>query len=235
MSGPMPLHPADEDRVVADMTRELDGLAMDSSIQPPAGFADRVMAAVAAEPLPQPVRAFGVALLGGRLQAAVASVGDAWRVTVGGSTPLAVRGQALALVLVVAIGSIAIAGGAAVGAIDLLNGTQGPLPSSTTPVPSFPAPSPSPSPSSSIEASPSPDASPTETPEPTETPRSTPRTTPSPTGTDDHGGGGSESGSGSGSGSGGSSGSGNDSGSGGGDKTPTPTAGGTDDHGGSDG
>jgi uncharacterized membrane protein YgcG len=231
MSGPMPLHPADEDRVVADMTRELDGLAMDSSIQPPAGFADRVMAAVAAEPLPQPVRAFGVALLGGRMRAAVASIGDAWRVTVGGSTPLAVRGQAVALVLVVAIGSIAIAGGAAVGAIDLLNGTQGPPPSFTAPVPSFPAPSPSPSPSSSIEASPSPDALPTETPEPAETPR----TTPSPTGTDDHGGGGSGSDSGSGSGSGGSSGSGSDSGSGSGDRTPTPTAGGTDDHEGSDG
>ena len=70
MSGQMPLHPADEARVAADMTRELQALAGGSGILVLAGFADRVMAAVAAEPLPQPARAFGVALMGGRIRSA---------------------------------------------------------------------------------------------------------------------------------------------------------------------
>jgi len=46
----------------------------------------------------------------------------AGRVVLGGSAPARVRAQAFALVVVVAIASLAVAGGAAVGAIDLLNG-----------------------------------------------------------------------------------------------------------------
>ena len=46
---------------------------------------------------------------------------------------MAVRVQALALVLVVAAGSLAVAGGATVGAIDLLNATQPPQPSPNGP------------------------------------------------------------------------------------------------------
>ena len=116
-----------------------------SGIQPPVGFADRVMAAVAHEPLPQPVRAFGAALVAGRLGAALRSIGDAWRVGTGGSTPLWLRAQALALVLVVAIGSLAVAGGATVGAIDLLSANQSPGPSPTAPCPANRSPSEAPS------------------------------------------------------------------------------------------
>ena len=238
MSGPLPIHTADEERVAADMSRELETLAAQSGIRPPLGFADRVMAAVAEEPLPQPARAFRVALVGGRLGAALASVGDAWRVVVGGSTPLGVRAQALALVLVVTIGSLAVAGGAAVGAIDLLTANPPTTPSPTTPLPNelqpSPSPSPNPSPSPSPDRSPnpspspspdrSPDGSPTpdanKTPALTKTPGATQRpatVTPRPTGTDDHDG---------------SGGGGDDSG--GGDQTPSPTATGTDDHGGGD-
>ncbi len=84
------------------MARELEALAAASHVKPAAGFADRVMNAVASEPLPQPARAFGAAVGARRLGAALASIGDAWRVVVSGPTPLAVRAQALALVLVVA-------------------------------------------------------------------------------------------------------------------------------------
>lgn len=201
MSGPSSIHPDDEERVATDMSRAIEALASESGIRPPVDFADRVMAAIATEPLPQPVRAFGVALLAGRLRAAAASVGDAWRVVGGGSTPLAVRVQALALVLALTVVSLAVAGGATVGAIGLLTTSPPPAPITTpspnTAVPSDPAPSPSPSPSIGPDGSPdaSPAAEPTETPEATEAPagpRSTdgPRTsTPRPAETDDHGGG----------------------------------------------
>jgi uncharacterized membrane protein YgcG len=240
VTGRRPVHVDDEERVATEMGRELEDVAAQSGVTPPAGFADRVMTAIAHEPLPQPARAFGAALAGRRLGAALASIGDAWRVVVGRSTPLSVRAQALALVLVVTVGSLAVVGGATVGAISLLNASQPPHPSPTAPQPSQPPTSPSPSPSPSItvapptESVPSQDA--TETPEGTDGPGATQRTetgtsrptatedhgggsgggqTPSPTatGTDDHGGGGS----------------------GGGGETPRPTATGTDDHGGGSG
>lgn len=240
MTGQQPIHVDDEERMAAEMGRELEALAGQSSVTLRDGFADRVMAAVAREPLPQPARAFGAALAARRLGAALASVGDAWRVAIGGSTPLAVRAQALALVLVVTVGSLAVAGGATVGAIDLLNANHPPQPSPTTPLPSgpltspssSPTPSPSSSPEPTTESTPSPDA--TETPDGTDNPganQPTGTTTPRPTGTDDHGGGGS--------GGGGETPrpTGTDDhggdGSGGGGETPSPT--GTDDHGGGDG
>ena len=228
----MPIHPGDEERVAAKVSRELESLAAESGVQAPVGFVDRVMAAVAREPLPQPARAFGAALLGGRFSAAIASIGDAWRVVLGGSTPIDVRAQALALVLVVAIGSLMLAGGAAVGAMGLLNANPSTNPAPSTPLPSevVPSPSPNPSPNPSVSPEASPSVEPTGSPEPTNTPNETP----SPTGTDDHGGG---SGGNSGPGDGGS-GSGSGSGTGSGDEgsgstsTPEPTATGTDDHGG---
>jgi len=230
VSGGLPIHPDDEARVAAEMTRDLEGVAAEIDIRPPAGFVDRVMAAVASEPLPQPARAFRVALLGGRLRPAMASLGDAWRVLGGGSRPLIVRAQALALVMLVTIGSLAIAGGATVGAIDLLSAIAPVSPPPTAPAPTGPITSPLPSaspgatpvrsPDASPDASPTPEATETTEPIPTETPAPTerPRTaTPRPTPTDDNGGG--------------SGGSGED----GGDHTPTPAPTESDDHGGTDG
>ena len=235
MSGRPPIHPDNEERLATDMSRELEALAAESAIRPPVGFVDRVMAAVAAEPLPQPARAFGLALLAGRLRAAGAAFGDSLRVVVGGSTPLAVRAQALGLVLVVAIGSIAVAGGAAVGAFDLLTANPPPPPGPTTQIPSelLSSPMPTPSPSATHDERPyaSPTSEPTETPKSIETPGATerPRTdTPRPTESDDHG-------DGSGGGDSGSGGSGSDGSGGGGDQTPTPVPTESDDHGGTDG
>jgi hypothetical protein len=237
VSGHVPIHPDEEERVAVVMTRELEAAAAAGSILPSVGFADRVMAAVALEALPQPVHAFRVALSAGRVRAAIASLLDAWRVVGRGSTPIFVRAQALALVLVVTIGSLAITGGATVGAIDLLNANQPAIPPPTAPVPTAPVASPLPSPSPSPLPNSIPDTSPdassppqaSETPQltPTETPADTehpPTGTPRPAPTDDHGGG-------SGSGDGGDGGSG----SGGSDQTPTPTPTETNDHSGTDG
>ncbi len=238
MTGNHPIHVDDEARVADEMARELEALAAETQVKPAAGFADRVMSSVAREPLPQPARAFGAALVARRLGAALASVGDAWRVAISGPAPFAVRAQALALVLVVAIGSLAVAGGATVGAIDLFNATQAPHPSPTEPEPSqleaSPSPSPSPSPSVTtpeVSSEPGPTQDAAETPEATDNAGATqqPETaTPRPTGTDDHGGG-----------SGGAATptpTGTDDhgggGGGGGEETPRPTPTGTDDHGG---
>jgi cell division septation protein DedD len=214
VSGRPPLYLADEDLAVSAMSRELESLAAESTIRPPSGFTDQIMASIADQPLPQPARAFGAALLGGRLRAAVASIGDAWRVAFGGVGPIGVRAQALALVLVVAIGSLGLVGGAAVGAANVLTANPTtppgtPLTSAPTPATITETPSPSPEPSQSPEGSP--EASPSEgsgSPEPTPTSGGTERPhtpTPNPTRTDDHGGG-----------------------DGGGDRTPEPTPTGID-------
>ena len=157
MSGRGPIQPADDERDSIEMTRELERLAAGVAILPPIGFADQVMAAIALEPLPQPARAFVVALLAGHVRAAVAAVGDSWRVIGSGATPIGVRAQALALALVVATGSLAVVDGAAIGATGLFTSNPS-APSPSTPLPSQAAPSapPSPSPSPSPRPSPSP-------------------------------------------------------------------------------
>ncbi|HEV7809876.1 MAG TPA: hypothetical protein VGO64_04690, partial [Candidatus Limnocylindrales bacterium] len=150
--------PAEEERLIREMTLDLETLATGTSLAPPIGFTDQVMAAIVDEPLPQPVRAFGLALAAGRLRAAGSAVGDAWRVATSGFAPIAVRAQAFALVLIVAVGSATVAGGAAVGAATLFAGPPN-VPSPTTPVPSpslVPSTSPDPSPTFEPSASPSP-------------------------------------------------------------------------------
>jgi hypothetical protein len=169
------------------MARDLEAIAERDTV-PTGGFSDRVMEAIASEPTPQPTRVFGLALRSRRIGGAVAAVGDAWRVTFGGGRPLAVRGQALALVLVVAAALVGLGGGAAVGAARLLTADVAPSPSPAPSVPPSPAPSiapspsvePSPTPTPTPTPSPSPEASPTDTGEPIETPEAT--------GTDDSGG-----------------------------------------------
>ena len=234
VTGMEPLH-IDDERIALLMGGELDELAAQSMITPVADFTDRVMAAVVREPVPHPVRAFGSALAARRLGAVLASIRDAWRVALGGSTPMVFRAQALALALAVSIGSLALAGGATVGTIDLLNANQPPRPSSTVPQPSrlpaSPIPSPSPTARPPTESTPTPEAS--ETPEATANAggsRLTTTATPGPTESDDHGGGSSggvahpsPTGTEDGGGSGGDS------------ETPSPTPTGTDDHGGGDG
>ena len=203
------------------VARELEALAASDAIGPTDGFEDRVMLAIAREPAPRLVIGSASGGRGGRIGAFVASIGSAWGVATSGGRPIAVRAQALAFVLLVAItaGLLTTAGAITVGG--LLQ--RGPSPSpevlptpSVVPTPSVP-PSPTPSP---ITSGPTPTATPTdeagETAEPRETARpgrtTRPTETAEPTGTDDDGGGG-------------------NSGPGGGGGESGPSA--TDDHGGS--
>ena len=167
------------------LARELEASAARVTVRPSADFADRVMAAVAKEPAAAPARAARIALRHGALWAFLAALRDAWRVTVSPAFPMAMRAQAMAVVLVV-VGLTAGTGVAAAGALGMLDGERpAPRPPQTleTPVapalpteapsgrPESPEPSTSPEPSPSIEdrsAGPAESSEPADTADPTE-------------------------------------------------------------------
>ena len=160
--------------------RELEWLAVVDDITPSTGFADRVMAAVVAEPTPRPVVAAASAARRGAVLGVFAAFGDLWRIAWTGGRPLAVRAPAMALVVVVLAATLG-AGALGVGALGgLLDRPAETAPAtqlaSPSPIVASPSPSPSPtaSPSVSPDASGSPEPSETpgasESPEPSETP-----------------------------------------------------------------
>jgi hypothetical protein len=129
------------DRLVA---RKLEALADRGTVRPSADFADRVMASIAGQPSPAPVRAAGAAVRRRSLVALLASFRDAGRVTFGAGFPVAARAQALALVLVVG-GVVATSGAVTAGALGAFT-DHGPAPQPTqsvaSPVVTQPASSP---------------------------------------------------------------------------------------------
>ena len=150
------------------MARDLEAFARSESVVPSVEFEERVMAAIALEPPPRAVSTGGIAGL-------VTVVRDAWRMTWSGGRPLAVRAQALAIVLLAAVAFGSVGSVALVGAGRLLSQNPAPVVTpSPSPTPSpTPIPSMSPPPSPTPSASPSPTSEPTETPEPTETAKPT--------------------------------------------------------------
>ncbi len=150
------------------VARDLEALGTHAVAEPAGDFVDRVMAAVAAEPLPAPARAAGSALRRGALAAFLWSVRDAWRVMSRPGFPMAVRAQALALVLVVA-GLVAGSGMATAGALGLFGGDH----ATPSPAPTLVVPTPPGEPSvvqpPSTEATPSPSQEPGDSAEPTAT------------------------------------------------------------------
>jgi hypothetical protein len=182
------------------VARDLEALATSEGIRPTEGFEDRVMAAISAEPAPRLVARPPATVRGGRVGAFFLAIRDAWGVATTGGRPMAVRGQALAFVLLVVIAAGALTTVTAVTVGGFLQRNESPAPSvepapsvAPTPVPSTPLVSPTPSPSVEPTATPeatetaepsgTPDAG--ETDEPEETPRST--RTASPTETPDGG------------------------------------------------
>lgn len=168
--------PAPELAASLRVGREMDSFTASERVEPSADFTTRVMAAIAMEPAPLPMAAVGDALRRGRLVALFVGLRDAWRVAFSGGRPAAARAQALALVLVAAIGLASLGGITAIGVGALLNRSDsGPTP--TLPLPS-PSPTVAPSPTPSLSPSPSP--SPTPRPTPPRTPRPTPTDTAEP-------------------------------------------------------
>ena len=156
--------------------RDLEAYAATGLAAPTVGFEDRVMAAIADEPMPRRAGGF------------IATVRDAWAIAFGPGRPIALRAQAFAMLLALAVAVGSVGSVAVVGAARLL-GDQGPIP------PTVPTPSPTPSPTV-VTPSPSPSITPSPTPSPTASPVET--ETAEPSGTDDHGGGSGNSGPGGG-------------------------------------
>jgi hypothetical protein len=162
------------------LARDLETVAARGGAAPTTGFSDRVMGAIATEPVPSPVIAAGSALRHREVGGFLRSLRDSFRVAFGGGFPAVVRAQAFALVLLVAVfaGGSGLATAGALGALDD-HGSPSPEPTQPAPTatPESGTPEPSATPSSTFELpTPSPDgelepavsASP-ETPEPGDT------------------------------------------------------------------
>jgi hypothetical protein len=157
------------------MARELERLD-GGPIRPSDGFTDRVLSAIAGEPLPRPMAVAGVAAREGRLGAMVGALRDTWHVAWSGGRPVAARAQAMAfvLLLVLVVGSVGAA--TTVGAINVLFSTSSTP--SVQPAPSDPAVvSPSPEPTETPSPSPAPVAAPSTSPDPTKTAKPAPTPT----------------------------------------------------------
>ena len=158
--------------------RAIEAHTLSDHVRPTEGFEDRVMAAIATEPAPRIVIRPRTAARGGVAGGILAAVRDAWGILTGSGRPLAVRAQALGLLLLVGVVVTSLGGVAAAGVGALLSPDATPVPSvqvvpTATPSPLEPSPSvgpsPSPSPSPSATASPTATSEPTDTAEPTET------------------------------------------------------------------
>jgi uncharacterized membrane protein YgcG len=198
--------------------RDLEAFAASESIAPTVGFEDRVMAAIATEPPPRPFAAVGKLGFLGALR-------DAWRIAWSGDRPVAVRAQALALVLLVAVAVGAVGTVATVGALAFLQRdpvVEPDVPPVSPPPSALPSPSTLPSPT--VTPTPSPTVTPSPSPSPSAEPSETPDASETPEGTDDSSGSGSGSDGGSGDDNSGPGGGGHDdsSGPGGPDDTPDP-------------
>ena len=187
--------------------RDLEWLALREDVGPGPDFVDRVMAAVSREPAPRPVAAaFGAARRRSPL-AALAALGDLWRVAFTGGRPLAARFPALALVVLLVLGSVGVGAVGAGAVAGLLGRTPEATPVLSPIVAASPEPSESPSPAVSPTESAPPEPSgqppasassestsvpvivatpaatrdhagrPTDTPRPTDRPTSTPEST----------------------------------------------------------
>ena len=160
----------DEIAAEARLARDLEGVAARGAVKPSPDFTDRVMGAVAAEPVPAPVIAAGSALRHGAALGFLASIRDSFRVAFGGGFPVAARAQAMALVLLVAV-VIGGSGLATAGAVGLF-ADRG----SSSPEPSVAAPSPSALPSPTPMSTDNPAATP-QAPTPSSTPSPSPAAT----------------------------------------------------------
>jgi len=145
--------------------RELEQALSSEGVHPSAGFADRVMAAVALEPAPRPTGFLAPLRDRHSLAGVVASVRSAWVVASSGvGRPVRARGLALAYVLAVMLVGASLTGVAAFGTA----GAMGFFTPDNSPSPSILTPGPTPSPEGSSDASSSPE--PNESAEPSGSP-----------------------------------------------------------------
>ncbi|MBI3745529.1 MAG: hypothetical protein HY264_03215, partial [Chloroflexi bacterium] len=151
--------------------RELEQALTADGVHPSAGFADRVMAAIALEPAPRPTGFLAPLRARHSLAGVVASVRAAWIVASGGGgRPARARGLALAYVLAVMLIGASLTGVAAFGTAGAIGffAPDHSASASPSPSPSLLAPEPTASPDGSSDASASPE--PSESAEPSGSP-----------------------------------------------------------------
>ena len=125
---PVPTQAEQADLLIA--ARELESAASATqAIRPTEGFEDRVMAAIPLEPAPRVVIRPGSAVRGGRPAAFLLAIRDAWGIATTGGRPWAIRGQALAFLLLVVVAAGSLTTAAGVGVVALLRTNQSPAPS----------------------------------------------------------------------------------------------------------
>ena len=112
--------------------RELEQALSTAGVHTPTGFTDRVMSAVALEPVPRPTGFLAPLRARHSLAGVFASVRVAWSVAAGSGRPAAARGLAMAYVLAIVVIGASLTGAAAVGAagaIGILTPDHSPRPS----------------------------------------------------------------------------------------------------------
>jgi hypothetical protein len=151
---------------VAAMTADLERLAAQPSPRASSGFADRVFAAIATEPMPVPTAAASRAFRRHSLAGLVAALRDSARVAFGSRRPVAARASAFALLFAAFLMVCSAGGAVAVGAAAILapafHSEPHPAPVRISPSTSM-SPSPSVRPTSRLEPSEGPAATSSET------------------------------------------------------------------------
>ncbi len=168
-------HPASDAEIAAavGMARSIERAAADD-IRPSAAFADRVMAAIVAEPAPRVIVRPAETVRGGMVGAFLASVRDAWKVSTSPGRPTFVRAQAMGFVFLVVLATGSLSTLAAIGAAGFISQDDHHAPAPTLPVILTPRPTVEPAPATpSPSTEPTPSEPPAQTAEPSETPDAT--------------------------------------------------------------
>lgn len=126
--------------------RDLESLTRSSAARPSDGFADLVMAAIAAEPAPRMAGVFARLRAHPGPAALATSVREAWAMATRPGRAFGTRAVALAYVLTIAVVGASVGGAAAIGAAGFIDGlTPDRNPAPSLPVDASPRPSTDPS------------------------------------------------------------------------------------------
>ncbi len=146
--------------------RDLEWLALREDIGPGPDFVNRVMVAVSLEPAPRPIAAALGAARRRSPMAVLAALGDLWRVAFTGGRPFVARFPAMALVVLLVLGSVGVGAVGAGALAGLLGRTPEATPVLSPLIAASPEPTASPSPAAPTPevASPEPSVQPTTSP-----------------------------------------------------------------------
>lgn len=141
--------PEIDDPALAGVARELEAYAREATPAVPAGLSDRIVAALEREPIPSPLGDVVRALVPTGWRSLPATLRGVARLAAGAGRPVALALRMEALAVLVALALLVLGGGtlAAVGAQAVFNAVTGPRAPRATPLVPRPSPSMTPTPS----------------------------------------------------------------------------------------